>query len=333
MNHPPLTVIVPTFNRPDGVTLAVESLFAQTLTAKGGFTLVIVDNAPDASAAKAVDALRAKCPDAIDFISLHEPNAGVANARNTAMTAVETNLVAFLDDDQSAPETWLENLLRHYAIYPASVTFGPVETRLPDPNVLHREYFEGFFARLPELETGYTDQSFGCGNSLVDFSRIKGGAPWFDVAMNEIGGEDDRLFERVRDAGGSFAWAANAIVYEHPPEKRIHLHYTLKRAFAYGQGPVTMARMAQPTRYLDIAKWMAVGSVKAAFHGTLWLVQLALRHPKRAYQLDEAIRGAAKLFWGVNLKFYGQAMVGKKTADKNQARQDRAANAEATDAL
>lgn len=332
MTYPPLTVIVPTFNRPEGITLAVESLFAQTLVAEGGFTLVIVDNAPDASAAEAVKALRAKCPSGVNFITLHEPNAGVANARNKAMSVVTTNLVAFLDDDQSAPETWLEQLLDHYATYPASVTFGPVETRLPDPTILHREYFERFFARLPDLETGYTDQSFGCGNALIDFSLIDGKAPWFDVAMNEIGGEDDRLFERVRDSDGTFAWAADAVVYEHPPEKRIHLRYTLKRAFAYGQGPVTMARMAQPTQYLEIAKWMAVGSVKASFHGALWLFQLAIRHPKRAYQLDEAIRGAAKVFWFVDFKFYGQAMLEKKPHRFRLFNSRRRSNDEATDA-
>jgi glycosyltransferase involved in cell wall biosynthesis len=332
MTYPPLTLIVPTFNRPEGVTRAVESLFAQTLVIQGGFTLIIVDNAPDASATDAVNALRKICPDTVTLINLHEPNAGVANARNTAMRAAPTDLVAFLDDDQSAPAEWLTQLLDHYAQYPAAVTFGPVETRLPDPDALHREYFERFFARLPDLETGYTDQSFGCGNALVDFARIDGTAPWFDVAMNEIGGEDDRLFERVRASGGTFAWAAHASVFEHPPEKRIHLRYTLKRAFAYGQGPVTMARMAQPTRYLEIAKWMAVGSVKAAIHGALWLFQLAIRHPKRAYQLDEAIRGAAKVLWFVDFKFYGQAMLEKKPHRMRLFNSRQPSNDEATDA-
>ena len=120
-----ISVVVPTFNRPQGLKLAVESVFAQSLAASG-FELVIVDNTPDASAAEMITSLEAACPPSIRFIALHEPAAGVANARNTAMSAVTSNLVAFLDDDQSAPETWLETLLDNYRAYPAAVTFGPV---------------------------------------------------------------------------------------------------------------------------------------------------------------------------------------------------------------
>ena len=314
MTYPDLTVIVPTFNRPDGLTKAVLSLFAQSHTAHG-YTLVIVDNAPDAGATAAIETLRKVCPKTITLVALHEPNAGVANARNKAMGAVMTDLVAFLDDDQSAPEDWLLRLLENHERYPAAVTFGPVVTALPDNQKRHRAYFSKFFSREPELKQGYTKQSFGCGNSLVDFSRIPGDAPWFNVLMNEIGGEDDMLFERVRDTGGQFAWAANAPVLEYPLPKRLTMNYTLRRAFAYGQGPVTIARMATPPRRLEMVKWMLVGGVKAAYHGLQWVGLSLVRHPSRAFQLDEAVRGISKIFWFVDLRFYGQAALAKKTSD------------------
>src|SRR6056297_3519888 len=169
-----ISVIVPTFDRPDGLIRAVESLYQQTL-ARTGFELIIVDNTPEATASEAIAALRAKCPSAISLITLHEPAAGVANARNTAMSAAGASLVAFLDDDQSAPETWLEALLESYRKFPAAVTFGPVLTRLPSGQRRHQAYFEGFFARDPDLAAGYIEQSYGCGNALIDFSRIPGG--------------------------------------------------------------------------------------------------------------------------------------------------------------
>lgn len=311
MTFPDLTVVVPTFNRPDGLTKAVLSLFAQSHT-RHGFTLIIADNAPNASASAAIETLRKVCPDTINLVSLHEPNPGVANARNKAMGAVMTDLVAFLDDDQSAPEDWLIRLLESHARFPAAVTFGPVVTALPDTQRRHRAYFSSFFAREPDLKQGYTTLSFGCGNSLVDFSRIPGEAPWFNVLMNEIGGEDDMLFERVRETGGEFAWAANAPVLEYPLPTRITLSYTLRRAFAYGQGPVTIARMAKPRRHLDMIKWMLVGTAKAVYHGIQWIALSLIRHPKRAFQLDKAVRGIAKVFWFVDLRFYGQAALAKK---------------------
>ena len=301
-----ISVIVPTFNRPDSLLRAVRSLFAQTIT-ETGFKLIIVDNTPTATATHAVAELRAECPASIALITLHEPKPGVANARNTAMSAVDGNLVAFLDDDQSAPRDWLEQLLEAYDTSPAACTFGPVRTVLPQSATQHSAYFKRFFAREPDLRSGYIDTSYGCGNALIDFAQIEGSAPWFDVRMNEMGGEDDLLFSRIRQSGGQFAWAREAPVFEHPPEDRITLAYTLRRAFSYGQAPLTIAVRGTPKRYELIPVWMAVGAAKAVWHGLQWAALALIGHKNRAFQLDLAIRGLSKLVWWVDLKFYGAA--------------------------
>ncbi|MEL7540723.1 MAG: glycosyltransferase family 2 protein [Pseudomonadota bacterium] len=302
---------MPTFNRPDGLKRAIMSVFQQTLVADG-FDLIIVDNAPNGSAAEVISELRRACPETINFIALHEPAAGVANARNCAMRAVKTNLVAFLDDDQSAPKTWLEALLASHDRYPAAVTFGAVKTVLPTGQRRHQGYFEAFFSREPDFENGYIDATFGCGNALVDFSKVPGHAPWFDVAMNESGGEDDVLFVRIRDAFGRFAWAADAPVWEHPPISRVALNYTLKRAFAYGQAPITLARKNGQSPIFAILFWMLVGVGKMLWHGIIWLMLSLVRHPNRAFQLDQAVRGLGKLIWWIDLRFYGAAALKTK---------------------
>ncbi|MEM9572614.1 MAG: glycosyltransferase family 2 protein [Pseudomonadota bacterium] len=306
-----ISVIVPTFDRPDGLMRAVTCLYRQTL-ATDGFDLIIVDNTPSATASEVIAELRRACPKQINLIVLHEPAAGVANARNHAMSAAKTDLIAFLDDDQSAPEAWLETLIAAHRKHPAAVTFGPVRTALPKEQSRHRAYFESFFARDPGYKTGYIPVTFGCGNALIDFSKVHGGPPWFDTDMNESGGEDDVLFERIRHAGGSFAWAADARVWEHPPADRVTLRYTLKRAFSYGQAPITLARRHGSNALAITALWMMVGLGKAAFHGLIWLALSLVRHPGRAFELDKAIRGIGKLFWWVDLRFYGAAVLNRQ---------------------
>ena len=301
-----ISVVVPTFNRPDGLLAAIRSLYSQSYAATG-FRIIIVDNTPLATASDAIALLTHECPDGIDLIAVHEPAPGVANARNTAMSVVETDLVAFLDDDQTAPPNWLESLLANYDSFPAAVTFGPVQTALPEGQRRHQAYFEQFFAREPGFSSGYITESFGSGNALVDFSQIHGGAPWFDTDMNEIGGEDDLLFARVRRSNGKFAWAADAPVWEHPLPERVALAYTLRRAFSYGQAPITFARRGLRPRIDLIAFWMVVGAGKAAFHGLQWIGLSLIRHPGRAFQLDRAVRGIAKVFWWIDLRFYGAA--------------------------
>ncbi|MEQ9315345.1 MAG: glycosyltransferase family 2 protein, partial [Henriciella sp.] len=178
-----VTVVIPTYNRPDSLHRAVESLFWQSIR-KEGFSVLIADNSADASARMVFDALAVKAPETIRLSYLHVPAPGVANARNAAMDAVNTDLVAFLDDDQSAPIHWLEELLGAYDAYGAAVTFGPIAVDVPDHVKKHRAYFEHFFGREPHHRPGYIDKPYGCGNSLLDTAQIPGGKPWFDTKMN-----------------------------------------------------------------------------------------------------------------------------------------------------
>lgn len=312
MTNDTVTVVIPTYNRPESLHRAVESLFWQSLR-KDGFRVLIVDNSREATARFAFDALEAAAPDTITLTYLHAPEPGVANARNAAMDALVTPLAAFLDDDQTAPPEWLEQLLAAHDAFGAAVTFGPVLTLLPDGIDKHRAYFEAFFARDPGSRDGYIAKPWGCGNALLDTRQINWPKPWFDTRMNEVGGEDDVLFQRIGNAGGKFAWASAASVNEHPLPQRISLSYTLRRALAYGQGPITLARRANPPRYASILMWIGIGAAKFALHGTLWTAQWITRRPDRAFEADKAIRGLGKVLFWKKMRFYGTATVGQRT--------------------
>lgn len=303
-----LTIVIPTYNRPDSLRRAVESLFWQG-AARSGFRLIVADNSVDATARLTFDTLAEQAPDTISLTYLHVPEAGVANARNAAMKKLETPLIAFLDDDQAAPTHWIEELLAAYKTFGAAVTFGPVQTVLPDDITKHRAYYENFFAREPNISPGYIDKPFGCGNCLIDARQVPTKGPWFDARMNEVGGEDDLLFQRIRANRGKFAWAPNAPVFEYPLRQRISLSYTLRRAFAYGQGPVTLARKRQPPRYDLLVFWVIIGGGKFALHSLRWLALRLIGHKKRAFEADQAVRGFGKIFFWVKLRFYGTSTV------------------------
>lgn len=307
MDAPRISVVIPTFRRVAGLQRAVRSVFVQTILAHEPVTLVIVDNDPGGSAMAAAHALQADAPSQIGVKVLHAPDPGVANARNAAMEVVKTPLVAFLDDDQSAPAGWLEALLLTHSRAPAAVTFGPVETVLPAGVVRHRAYFEAFFARCLEAEEGPIDTFFGCGNCLLDLDRLPRLDPMFNTAMNETGGEDDLLFNAVEAEGGGFAWSPQAPVFEHVPVSRARLSYTLRRAMAYGQGPCTLARKSDPPRYHALLFWILVGAGQTLVYGAATLAAFALRRPARAVWLDRAARGLGKLVWWRDFRFYGAA--------------------------
>lgn len=309
MSEPRLTVIIPTFRRTAGLERAVESVFAQDVLSHEPACLILVDNDPDGSALPLARDLAERAPDALSVRVIHAPEPGVANARNAAMAAVETRLVACLDDDQSAPEGWLSALLATHAAHPAAATFGPVDTRLPETVRHHQAYFRDFFARQFDAPEGPIETFFGCGNCLLDRPRLPRLDPLFDPAMNETGGEDDLLFRAIRETGGGFAWSPDAAVFEHVPAARARLGYTLRRAVAYGQGPIMLARAARPPRYMLMMAWWLIGAGQALVFGAAAAAAFVLRRPNRARWLDRAARGFGKVIWWRDLRFYGASQI------------------------
>lgn len=299
--------IVPTFRRPDGLRAALRSLARQDCA---GLSVIVCDNSPEASARDQVAAFAAQAPFGVTY--LHEAATGVANARNTAVAACAADFIAFLDDDEAAPDGWLDRLMQAQARFDADVVFGPVKARLPRPDDAHDGYIEAFFSRFGPDESQLLSGYYGCGNSLIRRACLPEDRPPFSVAHNQMGGEDDQLFHSLMTNGARIAWAADAFVYEDVPSARARLSYTLLRAFAFGQGPsYTAAKTGKP---FTSAAWMMQGLAQAALFG-LWGGALALvRHRGAARRLDKAARGAGKVLWFPPFKigFYGAALLRKK---------------------
>jgi succinoglycan biosynthesis protein ExoM len=303
---PAVSIVIPTQRRPAGLATAVASALGQAGVDPATVELVVADNDQTPSAREAVEAAARTAPFPVTYV--HEPVAGVANVRNRALTVARGALIAFLDDDQEAPQGWLAALLAVQAGAKADVVFGPVHARAPDSVTTHRAYFERFFSRLDDSAEGPIDHFYGCGNSLIRRAALPSGQP-FSVERNQIGGEDDLLFGDMQAAGATFAWAPSAWVWEDPVPARLTLRYTLARAFGYGQGPTEHCWSSTPRDIPGVVKWMLVGLAQTAVFGPLALAKWALRTPDRAAALDRAARGLGKTFWWgpFRLNFYGRS--------------------------
>ena len=309
---PCVCVIIPTFRRPEGLARVIASVHAQTNTQGYAVSILVCDNSPEASARATFDSLPVRRDMPQRYI--HEPNTGLANARNAAVTAAaDADFIAFVDDDEEAKPDWLSQLLSAQKTFGADAVFGPVEARLPATLKRYHPYFQTFFSRFGPDSSQVFNQYYGCGNSLVRVAALPSTAP-FSTFQNEMGGEDDMLFSGMLLSGAIMAWSAEAHVYEDVPVARARLRYTLRRGFAYGQGPSHSAGLNG--RWLQCAYWMVNGLAQAAVFTVPALVMRAFNHPKAAFLLDKAARGWGKFLWypPFKLKFYGQAMLKKKTA-------------------
>jgi len=301
-----VTVMIPTQRRLGGLAVAVRSVLAQRAVDFAALEIVVVDNDQVPSAQATIEALAEGAACCLHYV--HEPRAGVANARNAGMAKASGALIAFLDDDEEAPEGWLAALLAAQVRYDADVVFGPVRARAPDNVAEHRDYLERFFSRLGPAQAGVIDHYYGCGDSLLRRAALPDPVSPFAAERNQIGGEDDMLFGQMQAAGAIFAWEPAAWVWEDPVPDRLTLDYTLARAFAYGQGPSAHCAASSPPDAVGVARWMAIGAGQAAVFGAVAGFKWLTRSSDRADWLDKAARGLGKaLWWGpFKIQFYGR---------------------------
>ncbi|HYD86890.1 MAG TPA: glycosyltransferase family A protein [Vitreimonas sp.] len=295
-----VSVLIPTFRRPDSFVRAARSVFAQR--GADAIELVAVDNSPEGSALPVFESLASEAP--IPFRWTHAPTPGVAQARNAALTLARGDLIAWLDDDEEAHPDWLAALVSVQSMTGAHAVFGPVRAQAIG-GVRNAAFYERLYSRAGPSDSGLTPNAYGIGNSLQLRTMFGSGAP-FDTSADQTGGEDDLLFAAWRNAGASFAWAADAAVIEHVGAERTTLAHGLKRAFAYGQGPCETAWRERD--YKALLRHMCVGALQAVVFGLASALVFAGSTAHALALLDKAARGAGKVFWFREQRFYGAVL-------------------------
>ena len=323
----PVAIMTPTLRRPESLEAALRSAFALHRLEELVDEIVVVDNDPEGSAAALVDRLGRESPVSVSYIHARKP--GVATARNAGLARIRAPHVAFLDDDEVADPAWLDRLYEGHLRFGAEVTFGATRGVALGADPRERAYLDRFFSRLRAEPTGPIPDTdgLGCGNSMVRRLPVLAGPEPFETEADEVGGEDDRLYARVRRAGGGFAYVADAWLDEMVPPKRANARYVLVRAFVFGQGPTRARLRLQPPDRLGALGWMCVGVGQALCYGPAALLLRLLGRPGWLALAAKAAGGLGKASPGRMVAFYGAAMLAPEPARKPRGRPSPAATA------
>ncbi len=306
-----ISVVTPTYHRPAPLARALASLMAQRGFDDLAIELIVVDNSSDASARAGVEAAAAASPFPLTYLS--EPRPGVANARNAGVAAASGRWVAFLDDDEEADPLWLASLARVARATAADAVFGPIEARAEGGRAIgpFAPYFERRVDRPDQADINDLAAYLGTNNSMFDRASCLAATPNFDPRLNESGGEDSLLLQRLVMGGKRFRFAAQARVVEWAPERRLTWAYVKKRKFLSGQIRVFVQAMARPGHYGSVARWMAVGLLQAAVFGAATLALAPLGEERREKMAARLHGGLGKIFWAprFRLALYGRGLV------------------------
>ena len=268
-----LSVAICTRERPDLLRSCLEQVCA---AAKGRYEVVVVDNAPqsEASALVVEDFARR----GFDVRRIVEPRPGLSRARNRALAEIDTDYVAFTDDDALADRLWPGELHRGFstgssvAVVTGIVPPAQIETETQahferkiykwsnklEPLTVRMEPDGDRFAYPTSTGDLGTGANFAVDRRIVlGLRRLRRG-PRGRFAVR--GGEDSEMFVRVLRSGHELRYQPSAIVW--------HLHAVDPRelrkiVFGYGKGisAMTCSEFLRPGKSAMIR-----GTVRGAGH-------------------------------------------------------------------
>lgn len=207
MSVPALSVVVPTYHRPEGVTAAVASVLAQEVGDAEVEIVVVLSDPDDGRGRAALEALARRDPRVVLAVASAP---GPAAARNAGIRAARAPLLAFLDDDCVARPGWLAAGMRAAAVVElvqgrtvAATAAGPWDRQVANDHMSWLWEACNLFVRRSAIER----------------------AGLFDEAFNPTGrpgrhfGEDVEWGWRLVRSGATYTYAADAVV-AHAVERR-----------------------------------------------------------------------------------------------------------------
>lgn len=218
---------------------------------------------------------------------LHEPEPGIAQARNRAIEAAlpDADWIAFVDDDEIAAPNWLSAYEHMLAETDIRVVTGPVDSRFPPgtPEWVVR----GGFVQKEEFPTGPNNIPPSTSNTIVHASVFHGPPSLrFNPAFGLTGGSDTEFFIRVRDLGIAYYWCQEARVATDVPPSRTTARWIWARGLRKGNaaGRIELARSGR-------AKVLLGGIARVAYGTIRIIISFILGHGLRRNDARILMRG------------------------------------------
>lgn len=224
------SVCIATFKRPELLRKLIQSLFNQKNVNDIRLEIIVVDNDKDESAKDIINEFINTSLVTISYYK--QPIQNISLTRNLALDKSTGKYLAFIDDDETADDYWVANLINSIERFNADAVFGYI---IPvfDSNVpIWMKQREIYFK--PMGQTGDPPLFRYTTNCLIKADTVKKNNIRFDPNYGLSGGEDGFFFDAMQKINSHFVVCREAISYEFIPAYRTTLRFTFSRFFQRG---------------------------------------------------------------------------------------------------
>lgn len=260
---PRVTVAVCTRNRPEGILKCLESLLDQeTDTA---YEIVCVENDREMKSRKIVEGMTHVA--AVKGVTLRyfcEEEQNIAVARNRAIKEARGEFLIFIDDDEWADKSWLQNMMSAQAKTGGDVVLGTCIPIFADD---FAPWLKDSFLYRQERFTAECAQVYGAptNTTLYRLDMLRERTPPLDPDFGLSGGSDVELAMYLMGQGRTIYKTSLAKVYELQTSARSRVTFHWERQFRAAANNYRIVRKQCGRQMTFLFFWRSLGKNFLAF--------------------------------------------------------------------
>tara|TARA_R110001599_G_scaffold353742_1_gene596027 strand:- start:10737 stop:11672 length:936 start_codon:yes stop_codon:yes gene_type:complete len=268
-----LTVLIATYNGSATLERSLEN-FTQVSNPKGGYKLVVVDNASTDNTPDILRSYETRLP--LAWLRIERQGKNVA--LNAGLVHAEGDLIVFTDDDTLVQKDWLVKLRGIADQHPEVAMWGgvikPVWPRPPEPWILDHVPLGAVYALTDTAQvTGAISPDMLWGPNMAVRAQVFHEGHRFNEDIGPAAGQYTMGSEveftcRMAEAGFSSWFFRDAVVRHMIRPNQLDREWVIKRAYRFGKLKYFRKRsepIYQSKLYKGVPRWMYLSLVKDYF--------------------------------------------------------------------
>ncbi len=305
-----LAIIIPTYNRSASLARTLDSILHATVPDGLQISVTAVDNRSKDDTKAVVEHYSQLSDGMIRYVP-ESCNQGRSFALNTGIRQTDSDLVAFIDDDEEIEENWPSVIFSTLADPNIDYIGGrylPRWEREPPAWVNHPHTRTAIgWADFGEDRRPFSDEKFDAllmgGNCVLRrscFDKVGLYCSMLGRKGNRLlAGEDSEMHDRLIEARLNGLYVPELVVYHHIPAERVTRRYMRRWAFwaSASTGYLLRKRPPPEPRWFGLPRYLFTNAIRAELR---WLHSVLLkRHPAEVFSYELRL-------WRFGGTFYGR---------------------------